>query len=42
MQEMNLNDLMVEVENTLKRGEPFQIVVDDEESADEVILLIAR
>lgn len=42
MQEMNLNDLMVEVENTLKRGEPFQIVVDDEKSADEVILLIAR
>ena len=41
LQEKGVEDMLVEIENALKRGEPFQIEVDDKEDGDQVYITIA-
>lgn len=42
LKEKGVEDMLIEVENSLKRGEPFQIEVDDKEDGDRVYITIAR
>jgi hypothetical protein len=42
LKEKGLEEMLSEVEAALKRGEPFQIEVDDKEDGDQVYITIAR
>lgn len=42
LKEKGLEDVLSEVETAMKRGEPFQIEVDDKEDGDQVYITIAR
>ena len=42
LKEKGVDEMLVEVENALKRGEPFQIAVDDREDGDQVFITISK
>lgn len=42
LKEKGVDEMLVEVENALKRREPFQIAVDDREDGDQVFITISR
>ncbi len=39
---MEINGMLTEIEGSLKRGEPFQIEVDDKDDGDQVFISISR
>ena len=42
VQNKGVGELLIEIENSLQRGEPFQIEVDDKEDGDQVYISIAK
>ena len=42
VKDMRIDEMLNEVENTLKRGEPFQVEVEDKEDGDQVYIYITK
>lgn len=42
IQNKGIDEMLTEIENSMKRGEPFQIEVDDEEDGDQVRIIISK
>lgn len=42
VKDMRIDEMLNEVENTLKRGEPFQVEVNDKEDGDQVYIYITK
>lgn len=42
VKDMRIDEMLDEVENTLKRGEPFQVEVEDKEDGDQVYIYITK
>lgn len=42
LREKGIDELLIEVEQSLKRGEPFQIEVDDKDDGDQVFITISK
>ena len=42
MRDKHVDELLEAMERSLKRGEPFQIDVDDKEDGDQVFISISR
>jgi len=42
VQRQGVPEMLVEIENSLRRGEPFEIEVDDKEDGDQVFISISR
>ena len=42
VREKGVDEMLVEIDRSLKRGEPFQVEVDDKEDGDQVFIYISR
>ena len=42
VREKGVDDMLIEIDQALKRGEPFQVEVDDKEDGDQVYVYISR
>jgi hypothetical protein len=41
IRDRHVDEILIELDKSMKRGEPFQVLVDDEKDGDHVEVLIA-